>query len=407
MTADADTHAHDNGADSHAAALDARASARLAKAERLALVAGALGLGALAVGVAAAPARAFANLLVGAYFVLGLSVGGVVLLSLLAVAGAGWAVVLKRVFEGFGAFLPLGAALLTATTPGLRVLYEWARPGAHADPLLASKAAFLNAPFFLARMAVILGVWLLFARALRRASLRQDQTGDLGETRRTVRLAAGFLVAFAITGCLAAFDWIMTLEARWFSTIFGFYNIAGILVSTVAAVALAAIALRRAGALPQLAPSHLHDLGKLMLAFATFWAYQWLSQFLLIWYSNIPEETAYFELRWQGGWLPVFFANIALGWLVPFVALLPRAVKRDARTLAAVAVLLLLARWLDVWQMVLPAAFPERPWPGLLELAGLVGPLGLFVFHVARTFRRVPLVARRDPYFVESAHHHT
>jgi hypothetical protein len=339
--------------------------------------------------------------------VLGLSVGGVVLLSLLAVAKAGWAVVLKRVLEGFGAFLPLAAILLAATTPGLRILYEWARPEARADPLLAAKAAYLNAPFFLARMAVILGVWMLFGAALRRSSVRQDATGDVAETRRTVRLAAGFLVCFAITGCLAAFDWIMTLEPRWFSTIFGFYNVAGILVSTVAAVALAAMALRRAGALPELAPSHLHDLGKLMLAFSTFWAYQWLSQFLLIWYSNIPEETAYFELRWQGGWLPVFFANIALGWFVPFLLLLPRASKRDARRLAPIAVLLLVARWLDIWQMVMPANFPDRPWPGLYELAGLAGPAGLFVFHVSRTFQRVPLLARRDPYFVESAHHHT
>ncbi len=377
-----------------------------ARPQRVSLAVGVLGLGTLAVGLAVSPARAFANLLVGAYFVLGLSVGGVVLLSLLAVAKAGWAVVLKRVLEGFGAFLPFAALLLAATTPGLRVLYEWARPEAHGDPLLAAKAAYLNAPFFLLRMGVIISVWILFSVALRRASLRQDRTGDLAETRRTVRLAAGFLVAFGITGCLAAFDWIMTLEPRWFSTIFGFYNIAGILVSTVSAVAVASIVLARAGALPELSPSHLHDLGKLMLSFATFWAYQWLSQFLLIWYSNIPEETAYFELRWQGGWMPVFFANLALNWAIPFVLLLPRSVKRNPRTLLPIALLLLAARWLDIWQMVMPANFPNRPWPGVLELAGMAGPLGLFVFHLSRTWARVPLLARRDPYFVESAHHH-
>lgn len=382
------------------------ATASIARVQKLALGAGLAGLAVLAAGVALSPARAFSNLLVGAYLILGLSVGGLVLLSLLAVANAGWAVVLKRIFEAFGAFVPVAALLLMASLPGLRVLYEWARPAARGDELLAAKAAFLNAPFFVLRMAAILAVWTLFSVRLRRASLRQDASGDVGETRRTVRLAAGFLVCFAVTGCLAAFDWIMTLEARWFSTIFGFYNLAGILVSTVAAVALAAIALREAGALPELADSHLHDLGKLMLAFATFWAYQWLSQFLLIWYSNIPEETAYFELRWQGGWLPVFFANIVLGWAVPFLALLPRAVKRDRRALAAAALLLLGARWLDIWQMVMPANFPTRPWPGLLELAGLIGPGGLFVFHVARTVQRVPLLARRDPYFAESAHHH-
>jgi hypothetical protein len=387
-------------------ALTTEAGESIARAQKIGLAVGLAGLATLAAGLAFAPARALSNLLVGAYLVLGLAVGGVVLLSLLAVANAGWAVVLKRVFEAFGAFVPVAAALLLATVPGLRVLYEWARPEARGEELLAAKAAFLNAPFFVVRMAVILGVWTLFSALLRRASRRQDASGDVGETRRTVRLGALFLVCFAITGCLAAFDWIMTLEARWFSTIFGFYNVAGILVSTVSAVALAAIALRRAGALPELTDAHLHDLGKLMLSFSTFWAYQWLSQFLLIWYSNIPEETSYFELRWQGGWMPVFFANITLGWAVPFVALLPRAVKRDARALGTVAVLLLCARWLDIWQMVLPANFPTRPWPGLLELAGIAGPTGLFVFHVARSFLRVPLLARRDPYFVESVAHH-
>lgn len=386
--------------------LSADAQNGLARVQKVGLAVGIAGLATLAVGMALAPARALSNLLVGAYVVLGLSVGGVVLLSLLAVANAGWAVVLKRVFEAFGAFVPIAAILLLATTPGLRVLYEWARPEARGDELLAGKAAFLNAPFFLIRMAVILGVWTLFSALLRRASLRQDASGDVAETRRTVKLAAGFLVCFAVTGCLAAFDWIMTLEARWFSTIFGFYNVAGILVSTVSAVALTAIALRRVGALPELSEGHLHDLGKLMFAFSTFWAYQWVSQFLLIWYSNIPEETAYFELRWQGGWMPIFFANIVLGWALPFLVLLPRAVKRNASTLAAAAVLLLLARWLDVWQMVLPANFPTRPWPGLLELAGIAGPAGLFASHLARSFRRLPLLARRDPYFVESAHHH-
>ena len=387
-------------------ALSADAQHGLARVQKIGLAVGIAGLATVAAGMALAPARALSNLLVGAYLVLGLSVGGVVLLSLLAVANAGWAVVLKRVFEAFGAFVPFAAIVLLATTPGLRVLYEWARPEARGDELLAGKAAFLNAPFFLLRMAAILGVWTLFSALLRRASLRQDATGDVAETRRTVKLAAGFLVCFAVTGCLAAFDWIMTLEARWFSTIFGFYNVAGILVSTVSAVALAAIALRRAGALPELSEGHLHDLGKLMFAFSTFWAYQWVSQFLLIWYSNIPEETAYFELRWEGGWLPIFFANIVLGWFVPFLLLLPRAVKRQPRTLLPLALLLLCARWLDIWQMVMPGNFPIRPWPGIYELAGLAGPLGLFAYHVSRTFQRVPLLARRDPYFVESAHHH-
>ena len=382
----------------------------LARTQRVALPVALACLAVIAVGAVVSPERALTNLLVGAIFVLGLSIGGVVLLCLLAVANAGWAVVLKRVLEAFGSFVPVAGLLLLATTPRLPVLYEWARPGAMAEPLMAGKAAFLNPTFFVLRMVVILSAWVFFSARLRRLSLQQDAEGggDSGvrSTQRTVRWAAGFLVVFAVTACLGAFDWIMTLEARWFSTIFGFYNIAGILVSTVTAVAITAILLRRAGVLPELRDDHLHDLGKLMFAFATFWAYQWISQFLLIWYSNLPEETAYFEARWEGGWKAVFFLNIIIGWALPFLLLLPRGVKRNEHKLLAVGVLLLCARWLDLWLMCMPSNFPDLPLPGVFELTGLLGPVALLVFWLARTFGRVPLLPRHDPYLVESLHHH-
>jgi len=336
---------------------------------------------------------------------MGLAAGAMVWLCLLAVANAGWAAVLRRVLEGFGAFVPVGALLILATTPGLRAVYAWARPGAGADPLIAAKAAFLNPTFFLIRMVVILGSWTLFTARLRRWSLAQDGT-TVDTTAATKRWAAGFLATFAITACLGAFDWLMTIEASWYSTIFGLYNLAGILASSAAAVAIASVLLQRAGALPELRPDHLHDLGKLMLGFATFWGYLWFSQFLLIWYSNLPDETSYFELRWQGGWQPLFFANLLLGWTVPFLALLPRAAKRSPGHLLRVGALMLGARWLDLWLMAMPGNFPTRPWPGLYELAGVVGPLALFVFVVTRTFQRVPLIARRDPFLAESLHHH-
>ena len=382
-------------------------AARFQRVQRAALVLAAAGLGGLALGMALSPTRALTNLLVGAIYVTALAVGGTVLLCLLSVANAGWAVVLKRVLEAFGSFVPVGGLLLLATTPGLHHLYEWARPGAAADPLLVGKDAFLNPTFFVARMVVILTLWTAFSMRLRGLSLAQDRTGAEQTTRATVRWAAGFLVVFAITACLGAFDWLMTLEARWYSTIFGFYNVAGILVSTVTAVAMAAILLRRAGALPELRDDHLHDLGKLMFAFATFWAYQWISQFLLIWYSNLPDETIYFEHRWEGGWWPVWVANALVNWALPFFLLLPRAVKRNERALLAVGALLLFGRWMDLWLMAMPSNFPDRPWPGPLELAGLVGPGGLFVFWITRTLGRVPLLARHDPYLAESLHHHT
>jgi len=383
----------------------------LARVQKVALPIAVVGLAVLLAGAFSEPTRAFTNLLVGALLVMGLATGAMVWLCLLAVANAGWAAVLRRVLEGFGAFVPVGALLILATTPGLRAVYAWARPDAGADPLMVAKAAFLNPTFFLIRMVVILAAWTLFTARLRRWSLSQDAavlaTGAPGDaTAATKRWAAGFLATFAITACLAAFDWVMTIEASWYSTIFGLYNLAGILASSAAAVAIAAVLLHRAGALPELRPDHLHDLGKLMLGFATFWGYLWFCQFLLIWYSNLPDETAYFELRWQGGWQPLFFANLLLGWTVPFLALLPRSAKRSPSHLLRVGGLMLAARWLDLWLMTMPGNFPTRPWPGLYELAGVVGPLALFVFITTRTFQRVPLIARRDPFLAESLHHH-
>lgn len=375
------------------------------------LALGASGVLILLLGCVVAPARGFTALLTGAWFVLGLGVGGLALMALHLVSNAGWYVVVKRTWEAFAGALVVGAVLLMlATGVGMEVLYEWARPEAAHDHLLHLKAAYLNAPFFFVRLGVILAVWFLFAHQLRRLSLAQDEAGSADlVTRlnaRAVKWAAGFLVVGAITICVAAFDWLMSLEARWFSTIFGLYNMAGILASTVTATIITAILLHRAGLLPQLNEHHIHDLGKLMFGFCTFWAYLWISQFLLIWYTNLPEETQYFEARWRGGWLPVFVIVPLLHWALPFFLLLPRKAKHSPKHLLIVGSLMLLGRWLDLWLMAAPANLPERPWFGVFELAGVVGPLGLFAFVVSRVLTGVPLWAARDPYAGESLHHH-
>jgi hypothetical protein len=394
---------------SEPSSLSPAARAGLQKVQRLALPLASLGLVTLAVGAFVDPRRALTNLLVGAVLVLGLSVGGMVVLALNTVANAGWHVVMKRVFEGFGAFLPIAALLLLAALlPSLHVLYEWAHPAAAHDRLLAAKSAYLNVPFFLVRTGLALGLWLLFVQRLRRLSLRQDREGGVALTAAAVRWSAGFLVIFAITYCMTAFDWLMSLEARWFSTVFGLYNVVGVLQSTMAATTIVVVLARRAGLLPQVTDAHLHDVGKLLFAFSTLWAYLWFSQFMLIWYANLPEETVYFEARWTGGWTPVFFGTLIINWALPFVLLISRKAKRNGAFVAGVAALVLVGRWLDLYQMAAPASFPQRPsLPGPLELAGFIGPLALFAFFVARTFGRVPLVARHDPYLAESLHHHS
>ena len=199
------------------------------------------------------------------------------------------------------------------------------------------------------------GIWILFAFAIRQRSRRQDHDGDPRWTHENFRLSAAFLVLFGITVTLASIDWVMSIEYHWFSTIFGVYNFAGLFFSGLAAIILLALWLERAGPLRGvLTESHLHDLGKLLFAFSVFWAYIWFSQYMLIWYTDIPEETSYFVRRQHGAWFALFILNLFLNCVIPFCVLLRRDTKRQRQTMAVVAVIVLLGRWLDVYSDDLP-----------------------------------------------------
>jgi len=367
-----------------------------------------LGLAGLGAGLVLAPARAYESLLTNGFFFLTLALGGAVFLALMYVANAGWAAVLKRISEAFATYVPWGAVAMLVLLAGLPALYLWARPGVMAiDHLLHGKSAFLNPTGFGIRMGVLLAVWTYFAWRLRANSLRQDEETSPEPTRRNVAVSAVFLVLFALTFCLASFDWLMSLEPRWFSTIYGLYNIAGLLESSVAALVIAAVLMKRSGQLPEINESHLHDLGKLMFGFATLWAYLWFSQFLLIWYSNLPEETVYFLARMQGGWAVPFYANVVINWALPFLLLLPKLAKRNGLHLLGVAALMLAGRWLDLHLMIGPGNRPEDAGLGVWDVAGFVGLGSLFLWRVTRAVESAPRVSHGDPYFAESLHHHT
>jgi hypothetical protein len=288
------------------------------------------------------------------------------------------------------------------------VLYEWTRPEVVAShALLQGKTGWLNAPFFIARTVVYLGVWLVFSRALIRTSRRQDATGGLAANRRSTALSAGFIAAFAVTFSLATFDWLMSLEPEWYSTIFAGYNFAGSIVSGLSVIAITAIILRRQGALSGIVTGHhLHDLGKLILGFTTFWIYLWFSQYMLIWYGNLPEEVTYYEWRHQGAWAVLSTANLLANWAIPFLVLLPRPAKSDESRLLRVCVLLLAGRWLDLYLMVQPVFQKQAPALGLWEIAPIVGATALFLIVLRRGLAAASLVPTGDPYLEESLRHH-
>jgi hypothetical protein len=367
----------------------------------------ATGLAAIGVGFAADRARTWTDLLVDDFFFLSLALAGMVFLAINYLARAGWWVAIRRVPEAMMGFLPVGGLLMLPLFFGRRQLYPWSRAEAVArDPLLAAKTAYLNTPFFFLRMVAFLAIWLLFALAMRRASRAEDREGGLGRHRFLVRCSAGFVVAFAVSFSLAAFDWLMSVEPRWSSTLFAVYIFAGLFVQGLAAITLIVLALRGCGGplAGAVHASHLHDLGKLLFAFSTFWAYLWLSQYLLIWYANIPREAAFYVVRTQGSWQPWFALVFVLGWVVPFLVLAARAPKRNPAVLRWISVSILASQWLNLFVIVAPAVAPAIR-PGPLEALITAGYCGLFVLVLRRSFARAAPVALRDPFLTESLQH--
>jgi hypothetical protein len=364
------------------------------------------GLVVLAVGLFLDPGRGMTALLSAGFLAVAAALGALALLALFLVSNAGFHVTFKRVLEAL-ALNPVGVVAMLAVLPGVRWIYAWARPGAASDPLIAAKAAYLNVPGFGIRMLLFLGIWGAFALMLRRQSLGQDADGRVEHTGRSVALAAVFLLLGGYTLSLASVDWLMSVQPHWASTIFGFYTIGSTLLTGTAVAILAVSWLRREGRLPEVNDSHLHDLGKLLFGFSTFWAYLWFSQYLLIWYANLPEETAYILARTRHGWGPLFYGNLVVGWVLPFLLLLPRAAKRTPSRLVPVAVLVLLGRFLDVFLQIGPATLPGGPPVPWVELGALVGVGAAFTAVFFRVLATAPLEPAHDPYLVESLHHHT
>jgi hypothetical protein len=348
------------------------------------------GVAAAALGVAGSPERTWPGLLLNGFYMTALALGGMVFIAVQCLSGAAWSANLRRIPEALMAALPVAAMLMLILFFGRDWLYPATRSDARTDEW--ARALYLGTPFFFGRMVLFLAAWTLFARRLRRSSLRQDEDPSPQHHRRLVRDSAAFVVVFAISFSLASFDWLMTLTPRWGSTIFAVYTFAGVLVGGIAAVTLALVLLADRGYLADVVTAdHLHDLGKLLFAFSTFWAYIWFSQYLLIWYGNLPEETTYYAARTSPPWMPVFLLNLVVNWVVPFVILLPRAAKRSAAILKWVAIIVLAGRWLDLYLVVMPATL-DAPSVRALDMLIVAGHAGALFLVVTGALASAPLV---------------
>ena len=324
-------------------------------------------VGVLATGFAAGWERFWANWILWFLFLLTIGLGCLFLVALEHVVGAKWSVPLRRVPERLSSLaLLMGPALLLALV-SLPVLYPWTRPAAHDNPILAGKAVWLNVPFFVARVAACIGLWWLSYSILVGGSVRQDRDKDLRFSVRARRFAPVFMVVFGITITIVAFDWIASLEPEWYSDVFGVYIFAGTFLAGLAATTLAVLYLLARGKLTGVQPDHVYSLAGFLFAFTVFWAYIGFAQYLLMWYANMPEEVFWYKERLQGLWGALLLLLAVFHFLVPFVVLIPRAAKTEPKRLAWIAVVMLVAHWLDLYWMVFPVLGkgPIFSWPEL------------------------------------------
>jgi len=316
----------------------------------------------------------------------------------------GWGIVLRRIGETIFATLPVMAALFLPLLLGLSDLYSWAVPGAaEHDALLRWKAPYLNVPFFLIRAAIYFGSWSYISILYYRGSRGQDVTGDPGVSARLRRLAGPAIIVLALTQTFASIDWIMSLTPHWYSTMFGVYFFAGAFVGFIALLSVVASAMRGAGLLETvITAEHLQDVGKLLFGFTAFWAYIAFSQFFLIWYANLPEETIFYKARLEGSWETISLLLMAGHFGIPFFYLMGRPVKRRASTLAIGGLWILAMHFVDLYWLVMPTLHPEGVRPSILDVAAFVAIGGGFVAAASWLMRREPLVPLRDPRIAES-----
>ena len=359
-----------------------------------------LGAGIAIYGLRSAPDRTWPNLLLGGFYVTSLALSAMFFFATQRLTGARWSANLRRIPEAFALALPVFTVLMLALYFGRQFIYPWSRPSvfAHA-PSIAGKAHYLKPVWVFGRMALALLSWSFFALLFRKTSLDQDRNPDssLVLHHRLTRYTVWFVFVFALTFTWSCFDWLVSLNPEWFTTMFAVYVFAGTFVQGIAAVTLAAVLLRQRGFLRKtIRDDQLHDLGKMLFAFTTFWAYIWLCQYLLIWYGNLPEEVSYYFKSTNGPWLYLFALNLTVNWIIPFIVLLSARAKRMPKILAMMSVLLLCGHWLDLYLLIMPAVW-SVPRIGVFEIFITTGCLALLYLIFIHGLARAPLVPLNDP----------
>ncbi len=345
--------------------------------------------------------RAIFNYLVTYMMIVSIGLGSLFLIGLEYIAGADWSTPIRRIPEFFAMLLPVLFVLVIPILVFNHDLFHWAHKEAVADDkILQGKAPYLNVTFFIVRTFVFIGLWSLFYFVMTRNSRKQDETKDQTLTKKNIRLGAIFIPVFALSITFTAVDLMMSLEPHWFSTIYGVYYFAGTVVASLAAITIAIVLLKEKGYFGSwMTNDHLFSLGALLFAFVNFWAYIAFSQFMLIWYADLPEETFWYLTRWNGGWVFISLLLIVVHFLVPYFALLTQPSKMNPKVLKFIAVWLLFAHLLDMFWLIMPNMGSMKSgyvfsW---IDLVFPIAGTGLVIFVFAFAAKKANLIPIGDP----------
>jgi len=366
--------------------------------------------------------RVYTTLWMNNVFFTGLGIIGLFFVAIHYAAQAGWSSGLKRIPLAMGSWIPVAGILTLGFWFLVKGdLFHWShaglfdKDGAEFDAIINGKGAFFYWPlangsfpiFFIARIVIFFGMWYLFFTWIKKEEVAEDLDGDANHWLKARTLSAWFLIFFAVSSSVAAWDWIMSIDTHWFSTMFGWYMFASWWVTGLSFITLMVVFLKEAGYLKVVNVNHLHDLGKYIFAFSIFWTYIWFAQFLLIYYANIPEETVYFIERLKTSpysW--IFFANLILNFVLPFLLLMTRDAKRHMAMLKVVCPIVIVGHWFDFFNMVTPGVMKNEGGLGLLEIGtGLIF-MSVFIWVVLNSLTKMPLFGKNHPMLEESLHHH-
>jgi hypothetical protein len=369
-----------------------------------------IGIVAIVVGFLSDTDRIWANLLLNNFFFLSLAIGASFFLALQYIAQAGWASAFKRIPESMSAFIPYGGVIMILIVAfGMDSIYSWINPeaasfDAHELHLIHHKSPYLNVPFFIVRLVIYFAVWIFITKMLRKYSLKEDLEGGLEYFKKSEFLSKIYIFSLALTFSMASFDWIMTIDPTWYSTIFSLKNFIAAFYHGSTVIVIIVLIMHHYGYFSFINNAHWHDFSKYVFILAIVWAYFWFSQYLLIWYANIPEETTYYVKRLTGSWKINFYLNLSLNWLVPFIILLPNYFARKKFILMIVISLVSFGQYTDLFEQIMPGTVGDYH-IGFVEVGTWLGFAGLFTYVVLRTLSGKDLIPKNHPLLNESLNH--